>query len=81
MVGQLTVIGCSQEASKDVKVGRWQRPLELLTTTLSHQGLQLDFRAGSLVVKSCTLGRHWAGAPRDEAEDVELHLSMVIDDG
>jgi len=77
MVGQLTVIGCSQEASKDVRVGRWQRPLELLTTTLSHQGLQLDFRAGSLVVKSCTLGRHWAGAPRDE--DVELHLTMWID--
>lgn len=62
MVGQLTVIGCSQEASKDVRVGRWQRPLELLTTTLSHQGLQLDFRAGSLVVKSCTLGRHWVKA-------------------
>eukprot|EP00435_Cladocopium_sp_Y103_P027754 s1743_g6.t2 len=62
MVGQLTVIGCSQEASKDVKVGRWQRPLELLTTTLSHQGLQLDFRAGSLVVKSCSLGRHWVKA-------------------
>lgn len=64
MVGQTALIAYSQEASRDVKNGRWQRPLELLTTALSHQGLQLDFRAASLVVKSCALGRHWARAPK-----------------
>ncbi len=57
-----SLIACSQSASIDVKLGRWHRALQLLSTDLAQRGWQLDCRAGSLVVKSCSLGRHWARA-------------------